>query len=190
MANDLESTERPEEAPKDPKRATYTSVVYFHGMGSQRRYEETSRLVDRLDQYLAGQYRRGKSLGYLRHITARVEPLRPDQASKDIVGYIRTNLSGDPEAEKGVVRFYEAYWAPVMADSKSPWGVLKWLLRQPLRPWQTRRAPWRERQRLRRASLVALFESDRARSPEMDERTYTRLLSRSEEHTSELQSPC
>jgi hypothetical protein len=74
------------------------------------------------------------------------------------------------------VRFYEVYWAPVMADSKSAWGVAKWLFKQPLRPWRTLRAPWRERQRLRRASLVALFERERAARDETALRDYTALI--------------
>lgn len=40
---------RPDE-PRNRERQ-YTAVVYFHGMGSQRRYEELSRLVHALDIY-------------------------------------------------------------------------------------------------------------------------------------------
>ena len=140
MADEIEDAERPADEAGAATRASYSSVVYFHGMGSQRRYEETSRLVDCLDKYLVRQHRGGNSLGMLRNIRVRVEPLRGDPQPKGIIGYIRTIFSGGPQAEAEPprsVRFYEVYWAPVMADSKSAWGVAKWLFKQPLRPWRT-----------------------------------------------------
>jgi hypothetical protein len=181
MADEVEDGERPANEAGATTRGSYSSVVYFHGMGSQRRYEETSRLVDCLDKYLVRQHRGGNSLGMLRNIRVRVEPLRGDPQPKGnpkgIIGYIRTIFSGGPKAEPPrAVRFYEVYWAPVMADSKSAWGVAKWLFKQPLRPWRTLRAPWRERQRLRRASLVTLFERDRAAHDETALRDYTALI--------------
>jgi len=177
MTDEVEDAARPADETGANPRASYSSVVYFHGMGSQRRYEETSRLVDCLDKYLVRQHRSGNSLGMLRNIRARVEPLRGDPQPKGIIGYIRTIFSGGPQAPPpSSVRFYEVYWAPVMADSKSAWGVAKWLFKQPLRPWRTLRAPWRERQRLRRASLVALFERERAAHDETALRDYTSLI--------------
>ena len=120
MADEIEDAERPADEAGAATRASYSSVVYFHGMGSQRRYEETSRLVDCLDKYLVRQHRGGNSLGMLRNIRVRVEPLRGDPQPKGIIGYIRTIFSGGPKAEAEPprsVRFYEVYWAPVMADS-------------------------------------------------------------------------
>lgn len=177
MANDLNDGERPKDDSGGADRASYSSVVYFHGMGSQRRYEETSRLIDCLDRYLVGQHRASNSLGMLRNIKVRVEPLRSAQATSDIVGYIRTAYATGPQVrEASSVRFYEVYWAPIMAGNKSPWGVAKWLFKQPLRPWRTLRSPWRERQRLRRASLAALFE--RKQQPVgIEQRDYARLIS-------------
>lgn len=179
MANDVNNAERPKDEAGGADRTSHSSVVYFHGMGSQRRYEETSRLIDCLDRYLAGQHRAGNSLGMLRNIRVRVEPLRSAQASGDIVGYIRTAFAAGPQVREAIsVRFYEVYWAPIMAGNKSPWGVAKWLFKQPLRPWRTLRSPWRERQRLRRASLAALFERKHAQPPvEIEERDYARLIS-------------
>ena len=103
--------------------AGYASVIYFHGMGSQRRYEEVSSLIDRIDQYLVRRHRSGASLGILRNIKARVEPLRPGGSSNDIVGHIRTvyspPLQQPPQqaVQSRAVRFYEVYWAPVMAGT-------------------------------------------------------------------------
>src|SRR6266853_6434820 len=43
-------------------------------------------------------------------------------------------------------------------------------------PWRTLRAPWRERQRLRRASLVALFDRNRPGPEQIAQRDYTSLI--------------
>ena len=150
-----------------PKADGYVSVIYVHGIGSQRRYEETSRLIDQLDRYLHAEHERDESKGMLKNIRVRVEPLRAPSKS-EIVGYVRTVFTDLKPGRPSVVRFYELYWAPVMAEVKSPWSVLRWLFKQPLRPWHTAFSPWRERQRLRRASLVALFEPGR-RLPEKTE---------------------
>jgi hypothetical protein len=142
MADNANDGDRPKGESGGADRASYSSVVYFHGMGSQRRYEETSGLIDCLDRYLVGQHRAGHSLGLLRNIRVRVEPLRAGHGSSDIVGYIRTVFAAGPKAEQAIsVRFYEVYWAPIMAGNKSPWGVTKWLFKQPLRPWRTLRSP-------------------------------------------------
>jgi hypothetical protein len=183
------------ERPGAQKRAPHSSVVYFHGMGSQRRYEESSRLVDCLDKYLVRQHESGNSVGMLSKIRVRVEALRGDPKPKGvigyvddkpilgasqpegIIGYIRTIFSkGDEPQPPIAVRFYEVYWAPIMADNKSAWGVAKWLLKQPVRPWRTLRAPWRERQRLRRASLVALFERHCAKLDKTAKDDYASLI--------------
>jgi hypothetical protein len=143
------------------KSALYSSVVYFHGMGSQRRYEETSRLIDRLDKYLFERYRKHKQPGLLANIKARVEPDRCRPGSEEIVGYVRTvHADSTKMLNAFTVRFYEVYWAPIMAEQKSPWAIVQWLFKQPLRPWTTLRTPWRERQRLRRATLTRMFETN------------------------------
>lgn len=138
----------------------YTSVVYFHGIGSQRRYEETSRLIDQLDKYQYAENAAGNPKGMLSNIKARVEPLRAE--GKDgTVGYIRTVFTSKKEGNtsRKTVRFYEVYWAPIMADIASPAGVIKWAFSQVARPLKTVLSPWRERQRLRRGALHTLFKS-------------------------------
>jgi len=146
-------------ATADSTPAPHTSVVYVHGMGSQRRYEETSRLVDSLDHYVNGRQGGPSSVGKLTDIEAQVEPLLPGRT--DTIGYIETRYSDGSTKSPTMVRFYEAYWAPVMARTSSAASVARWLFRQPLRPWKTMTAPWRERQRLRRATLVSQFERRR-----------------------------
>lgn len=168
---------KPAEAPKGEPRAPHVGVVYFHGMGSQRRYEETSYLVDQIDRYLGNRHRSGASLGLLRDITACVEPLHPAAGQPGTIGYIRAKFSAGPQTpEAQTLRFYEVYWAPVMAEQKSPLRVLKWIFSQPLRPFKTLRSPWRERQRLRRAALVAMFERERATATPQQLQDYRELL--------------
>src|SRR5260370_4438653 len=104
MADEIEDAERPADEAGAATRASYSSVVYFHGMGSQRRYEETSRLIDCLDKYLGRQHREGNSLGMLRNIRARVEPLRGNPQSRDLVGFIRTISSGGSGQPASAVR--------------------------------------------------------------------------------------
>ena len=159
---------------KQGKGGGWSAVVYVHGMGSQRRYEETSRLVDRLDDYVNGRKDSALSVGELSDIEAEVEPLRP--ALTDTIGYIETRYTDKTDRPATKVRFYEAYWAPVMAETSSAWSVARWLFRQPLRPWRTLTAPWRERQRLRRATLVSQFESRGAGAGAMTRGEYHDLL--------------
>lgn len=156
----------------------YTAVVYFHGMGSQRRYEEVSRLIDSIDRYLAGAQR-----GMLMKIAPRLEPGRADPDS--IFTYIRTyfrDRAATGWTDTRQVRFHEVYWAPVMAGQKSVLGVMRWMGRQIMRPWGTLRAPWRERQRLRRASLAALYEGAlKTLPPGIELRDYAAIARRYDE---------
>ncbi len=145
--------------------AGHTSVVYVHGMGEQRRYEEVSRLVDALDGYAYwASHVAGKPVGILTRIRARLEEPRGDQ--KRDVSYIRVCHNPDPAkrpAEVRTFRFYEVYWAPLTAGGRSVSAVLRWLLRQIVTPLAVLRSPWRDRQRLRRASLHGLWEEMRQR---------------------------
>ena len=142
--------------------APYTAVIYFHGMGSQRRLEETSRLIDGLDVCLKVNYAEQNALGTLSKIAPRLEAAR--DGTQQTYTYIRAyhRTPGGTAADYKSLRFYEAYWAPLMAGERSPAAILKWMFRQVLRPLGTLRSPWRERQRLRRSALGALYESRRA----------------------------
>ena len=147
----------PSDQPKVPTKASHTSVIYVHGIGSQRRYEETSRLIDSIDTFLTHQKADNAPQGLLRRIDPVIEPLR--SAAGGTIAYIDTNLIESSERRPPEVRFYEIYWAPVMAEQKSPWRIVKWMFSQVLRPYRTLMTPWRERQRLRRAALVGMLES-------------------------------
>jgi hypothetical protein len=135
-------------APKGPK---YTGVVYFHGMGDQRRYEEISRLIDALDRYA----RDPDKTGHIVKITPRVESPRVADIKKT-VAYIATKRVGTGKAESHA-RFYEVYWAPFLAGGVPSIDVLRWLVRQIPNPIRTLSTPWRLRARLRRSSLLTLW---------------------------------
>lgn len=141
----------------------YTSVVYFHGMGEQRRYEELSRLIDVLDGYAYWSFRTAnRPMGTLQKIHARIEP--PNDEQKSDVSYVRvyhTPAGKQTPKELRPFRFYEVYWAPVTAGGHSAFDVIRWLLRQILTPFAVVFSPWRERQRQRRASLHSLWEKMR-----------------------------
>lgn len=134
-------------------------VIYCHGMGSQRRFEETSRLIDALDRYS-----RAAKVGRLGRIRTVPEPSRVE-GDASTIGFVKCTFSEKNDAgdwsNYKEVRFYEIYWAPIMAGQKSAWRVLRWVASQALRPWRTVGSPWRERQRLRRAALAGLFEPGR-----------------------------
>ncbi|MDF1857009.1 hypothetical protein [Pseudooceanicola sp.] len=135
----------------------YTAIVHFHGMGSQRRYEEPCRLVDSIDRYLSHAFHdRDQNLGRLVGIKPVQEPHR--QREGEVVTYIRTeHLRGrGQQAGGGEVRVYECYWAPAMAGSRSPIGIAKWMVAQVLRPIYSMLTPWWERRRLRESMLLEL----------------------------------
>lgn len=160
-----------------PSTKEYTAVLYFHGMGSQRRHEESSRLIDAIDTYLSNAFHdRGEALGIVRDITPKLEELRSGEG--EMVDYIQTRHVTPSDAEFGStdVRFYEAYWAPIMADTRSAKDVAIWALKQALRPIATARTPWRERQRLRRAALSELFDAPEKWPTGTKEGDFSKLL--------------
>ena len=106
----------------------YTAVVYFHGIGEQRRFEETSRLIDSLDRYLAGCFLRKQPQGMLMGIKPKLRPglADPSQVFTHIVTYYSPDRDADWKAASEV-RFHEVYWAPIMAGEPSTLGVVRWL---------------------------------------------------------------
>ncbi len=167
----------PAEGARPEPPSGHTAIVHFHGMGSQRRYEEMSRLVDAVDLYLNHEFHeRGQALGRLVGIKPRLEPDRINEG--DAVTYIDTrHLRGAGQTEGGGdVRVYECYWAPVMAGTRSPWGIAKWMLAQVGHPVRSLLTPWWERHRLRR-SMLAEMAQNRACWPEgIEAEDFTRML--------------
>lgn len=152
----------------------YTAVVHFHGMGSQRRLEETSRLIDALDSFQYSEFKAGRPLGFFRKIEPRLIP--PETVGNEPDAYIRATFFPPQDAPTLNLRFHEAYWAPVMAEEKSALSIAFWLIAQWRRPFQTLCTPWRQRQRLRRASLIDLFENYPNRLPRHEESDLATLI--------------
>lgn len=175
---DLAANVAPEERPKEKQ---YTAVVYFHGMGAQRRYEEISRLVDALDRlsYVKRDtVMAGIPVNKLTRIEARLEPSRVQADER--VSYIRAYYDrgeAQPEGFTTAYRFYEAYWAPLAAGKSSARSVIKWLSIQFKTPPLALFSSWRDRDRLRRAALYALWQADQhAAKPAFSDAEYQDLL--------------
>ncbi|MEZ4699929.1 MAG: hypothetical protein R2834_06335 [Rhodothermales bacterium] len=184
----MPASKKPDNAPPPPAETApqdkqYTAIVYFHGMGAQRRYEEISRLVDALDRL--SYVKRdtpldGIPVAKLSGIEARLEPSRvtPDERLSYIRAYYDRGAA-QPEGFTTAYRFYEAYWAPLAAGKSSARSVVKWLLVQFKTPAQTIRSPWRDRARLRRAALYAMWQADRgASTPAYSDSEYQYILNR------------
>lgn len=128
------------------KQSKFTAILYFHGMGEQRHYEEVSRLVDALDAYDGAINNYDLREKQIKEIKARLE--KPNKPIEGDVTYIEVGSA---------YRFYEVYWAPVAAGGSPPYEVFKWLLKQAFKPFETTRTPWRLRSRLRRSTLHSLW---------------------------------
>lgn len=140
------------ESKSDESKSTYTAVVHFHGMGSQRRYEEVSRLVDCLDCY-AGAHNKQQKTGLLREIKAHLETSRNGRT--DDVSYLGVTHLKDKQRSK--FRLYEVYWAPMMAGAVSTKEVVKWVLGRLATPVRMGKTPWRLRPRVKRSALYRLW---------------------------------
>jgi len=141
----------------------YTAIVYFHGMGEQRRHEELSCLIDAFDNYSFWANRNDdRNRGILTGIKPRLEV--SDDFDRD-VSYIRVNYKFKETVNDKPVwksfRFYESYWAPITAKGKKNGIVISWMFRQVLTPIKTILSVWRDRQRLRRSALHSLWEEQR-----------------------------
>lgn len=138
--------------------ADYTAVVYFHGMGSQRRYEEVSRLIDVLDKHAHDSSSAGN--GRLSRIRARLEPNQtPGLKDRSFIKVTHSVKNSAGQFDYSAFRFHEVYWAPLTAGIATNMGVLKWVLQQVTTPFKTLFfTPWRLRQRLRSAALFELRE--------------------------------
>ncbi len=168
------------ESPADSgsgQRSGHIAVIHVHGMGNQRRYEETSQVIDGIDSYLTRSRQAGRDKGAVRRIEPESVPHHSDDArSVTYIGATYLPPKNDPGPGNQEIRFYEAYWAPVMANSSSARRVFWWILRQSPRPVSVYFTPWRERARLRRAALQGLAErrADWVEGPARD--LFDRLL--------------
>jgi len=136
-------------------------------MGSQRRLEETCRVIDKLDSFA---YERALEAGEetdkgrerLWAVTCHVEPSRVEEGAK--VYFVRATYNApatDPaptdESTPPRVHFYEGYWAPITGEGVPAREVFFWLLKRLKNPKSVLNSSWRSRARLRRATLRELW---------------------------------
>jgi len=154
----------------------HTAIVYFHGIGTQRRHEEISRLLDAIDQYSRTQD--GKKIGYPRGQKVEFEVnRRGDNPSDDepvsYIGFHRRviipkqekndTLPGTQKSSspfRGAFRLYEGYWSSIIAQGLPARDVLIWIAKRGINPISSIRAPWRSHQRLKLGYLFRLHKDD------------------------------
>ncbi|MBD2099273.1 hypothetical protein H6F90_29860 [Trichocoleus sp. FACHB-591] len=176
-------------APKASKK--YTTVVYFHGMGRQRRFAELSRLVDRLDQHANFDKNQNlREVPRLRKIRAKIEPSRICDLSDD-VAFIELDYihSKDGKWHRDSYRFYEVYWAYVTAGGVPLFDVIAWLFNQTLNPIRSILSPWRSRARLRRTYLHNLWSTLQGDPSKFSEKFQQNDLKKLVEYYDQFESP-
>src|SRR5262245_55277782 len=120
MFTDSQAGATPFKPDASKPRKPYTAVVYVHGMGEQRRFEEMCRLIDGLDTYASAIVRESPrphdaaERRWLRNISARIEPCRTHDKKLEDVGFVRMDCepTGRVHQVGSLYRFYEVYWAP------------------------------------------------------------------------------
>lgn len=180
---------KPEPAPvptgpdPTPSRPGHTSIVYFHGMGTPRRYEELSRVLDSLDRYAESLDGERDTTGRLRGQEVRWEPSRVDGGA--IVAFLeflrmiwipgRTPEDRLRPQPVGTFRLYESYWSPAAAGGMSAHQVGLWILLRVFTPFAVWRRRWRAHQRFK-LSFLNRMAYDRNQQP-MPVARYQRLAS-------------
>ncbi len=155
---------------------SYTAVVYFHGIGTQQRHEEISRLIDAIDQYSRTQdaTKIGNPRG--QQVNFEVSRVADSECDSDPVSFIEFHRRVDvptteidaakkrgeppPSPFRGAFRIYEGYWSSLIAQGLPATSVLKWLVGRATNPILSLFAPWRSHQRLKLAYLYRLQNAE------------------------------
>lgn len=142
----------------------YTAVIYVHGIGIPRRYEEISRLADSLDaamQAMPSSVARGLRRQRLEYEVSRVDSV--DDFAYIAFEHIINGSNGRP-VNVGHFRLYDAYWSSSAGGRISSIRILLWLLSLVIKPLSVLAKPWRAFQNLKLATLNNLHEA-RSLSP-------------------------
>tara|TARA_E500000305_G_scaffold105988_1_gene104008 strand:+ start:1017 stop:2909 length:1893 start_codon:yes stop_codon:yes gene_type:complete len=131
----------------------YTAIVYFHGIGRQRRNEEISRLIDSLDHY---SYDIDSEI--IRKQKFRTEEMRDNDGDDvEFISTLRVKKNNYREGSiRGRVHFYEAYWSPALAGGLSSINVLIWVFFRLFSVSISLLHPWRTTPRLKLSLLWRL----------------------------------
>lgn len=131
----------------------YSAVLYYHGIGNQRRYEELCRLVESLER--SNPVSPDSEILY--ELESCLEPGRKE--NEHDTAFIRGKFGRPATDDCQRFRFYEVYWAPLTAGGFSAWRMLCWSIRQLAKGLLHRNRKWCLRQRLRRSSFLNLINS-------------------------------
>jgi len=132
---------------------SHVAVVFFHGIGQQRKYEMTAQLLESLDDWVNTSYQAKDPNFTLPRLDIRTR-CELFYGEKDKNDESTVSLQADYLGTR--VRLYEGYWAPATVLGTSALSAFIWLMRQLLRPVGVLRAPWRSYARLRRGDLLRL----------------------------------
>lgn len=138
--------------------APHTSIIYFHGMGTPKRYEELSRVLDTLDRYAEAQ--NDQKTGMLRGQTVGFEKCRV--GGDDPIAFLQftrflPKQAGNRHFGAGRFRLYESFWSPAAAGGVWWGAVLVWVLQRISNPITVLCRPWRAHQRLKTTFLNRMF---------------------------------
>jgi hypothetical protein len=144
--------------------ADYTAVVYFHGMGTQRHYEEVTSLLQQFDQLIYKTHFPGNPRS-LQKCSVEVEQGRMGSGVDNTpVTYHKVIHPLTPGSNQpATVRFYEAYWASETVGGTNTFSVLAWVLKQAAKPIMVLKARWGEIGSLRIGTLYGQYEQAQAR---------------------------
>lgn len=150
----------PSSTPSEPKRVRQVAVIYVHGMGSQRRNEETSRLIDALDYYLVSRSSEKDTTGKKKDPTEGLtyENIRVRRLDENT--YIRPQIASyrnDVTNEKLEITFFEGYWAPETAINIHSLVVLNWLFKYLWTPLKIIWADWDKYATIKRIALINIL---------------------------------
>lgn len=148
----------------------YTSVIYFHGVGTPQRHVSISNFLDHFDIF--GQEQEKAGIGKPRNFKYKADLL--DDGS--IANYIEfkkiVEIKGRARTQK-TIRVYEAYWVPEAGSKFDFLYVFPWLLTRMISPLRVLLSDWRNFPSLRLAALQRFSETeDRKRPFEELERKY------------------
>src|SRR5205085_3530748 len=115
--------------------ASYTAVVYFHGMGTQCHYEEISSLLQQFDQLIYKTHLAGDPPS-LQKCQIEVEQGRAGSGldNKPVTYHKVTQPPKPGSNQPATVRFYEAYWAAETVGGTNTFSVIAWVLKQAAKP--------------------------------------------------------
>jgi hypothetical protein len=139
----------------------YTAVVYFHGIGSQRHYEEVSSLLQQFDQLIYKNHFPGNPRS-LQKCSIEVEQGRMGSGlnNKPVTYHKIIHPGAQVSGQPKTVRFYEAYWAAETVGGTNTLSVIAWVLKQAAKPIMVLKSHWGQIGSLRIGTLYGEYERE------------------------------